>query len=147
MVGRNRALRLDVFYDGWFSLMIIVISSMMYVIYFMLDGCIMYVMFSFTWLYLYHGFNVDDVSPFYIYILWTLDLSLFSLVEVVVVRLNLIKVNVTQCLGILKECNLLCMFTVDCMLLLPLLFVWCVWFIFLIVFFFKMFGKLSKTVG
>ena len=46
--GRNCALRLDAFYDGWLSLMIVVISSMIDVISFMLDGCIMYVMVSFT---------------------------------------------------------------------------------------------------
>ena len=40
-VRRNRTLRLVVIYDGWLSLMIVVIS-------FMLDGCIMYVMVSFT---------------------------------------------------------------------------------------------------
>ena len=48
MVGRNRTLRIVVFYDGWLSLMIVVISSMMDVISFMLDGSIMYVMVSFT---------------------------------------------------------------------------------------------------
>ena len=47
-VRRNCALRLDVFYDGWLSLMIIVISSMMDVISFMLDGCNMCEMVSFT---------------------------------------------------------------------------------------------------
>ena len=36
MVGRNHALRLIVFYDGWLSLMIIVILSMMDVISFMM---------------------------------------------------------------------------------------------------------------
>ena len=41
IVGRNHTLRLVVFYDGWLSLMIVVISSMMDVISFMLDGCIM----------------------------------------------------------------------------------------------------------
>ena len=48
MVGRNCALRLVVFYDGWLSLMIVVISSMMDVKSFMLDRCIIYVMVSFT---------------------------------------------------------------------------------------------------
>ena len=61
-VGRNHTLRLVVFYDIWLSLMIVVISSMMDVISFVLDGCIMYVMVSFTLLYLYHGFNKVDVS-------------------------------------------------------------------------------------
>ena len=36
MVGRNRALSLVVFYDGWLSLMIIVIFSTMDVISFMM---------------------------------------------------------------------------------------------------------------
>ena len=49
--------------DGYILVMD-VISSMMDVIYFMMDGCIMYVMVSFTLLHLYHGFNEDDVSLF-----------------------------------------------------------------------------------
>ena len=137
-VGRNHALRLVVFYDRWLSLMIIVISSMMDVISFMLDGCIMYVMVSFTWLHLYHGFYKVDLSlscicilfkifiPYDMYNGWlnipnqfakmhldqmyNVDIrqsNLFFHVDVVVVRLSLIKLNVTQCPGILKECNLL----------------------------------------
>ena len=47
-VGRNRVLRFHVFYDGCLIVVIVVISSMMDVISFMLDGCIMYVMVSFT---------------------------------------------------------------------------------------------------
>ena len=35
-VGRNHTLRLVVFYDGWLSFMMVVISLLM-------DGCIMYV--------------------------------------------------------------------------------------------------------
>ena len=46
--------------------------------------------------------------------------------------LVLFRLNVIQHLGILKKCNLLCMFTVDCMLLLPLLCDWCVWLSFLL---------------
>ena len=61
MVGRNRALSLVVFYDGWLSLMIIVI-------FFMLDGCIMYVMVPFTRLYLYHERNKVDVSLSFAYV-------------------------------------------------------------------------------
>ena len=52
---------------------------------------------------------------------WTLDFSLFFLVDVVVLRLSLTRLNVTQRLGILKECNMLCMLIVECMLLLLLL--------------------------
>ena len=104
------------------SLMIIVISSMMDVISFMLDGCIMYgLLVSFILLYLYYGFNVDDVSPFHICILWTLDFILFLYVDVVDVRLSLIKLNVTQRLKILKECNWLYIVVDDYVLLLPLL--------------------------
>ena len=47
-VGRNHTLRLVVFYDGWLSLTMVVISFMMDVIYFRLDECLMYVTVSFT---------------------------------------------------------------------------------------------------
>ena len=67
-VGRNYALRLVVFYDGWLSLMIIVIVSKMDVISFMLDGCIMYVMVPFTRLYLYHERNKVVVSLSFAYV-------------------------------------------------------------------------------
>ena len=57
MVGRNHTLRFVVFCIGWLSLMNIVI-------YFMLDGCNMYVMVSFTLWHLHHGLDKDEV--FYI---------------------------------------------------------------------------------
>ena len=41
---------------------------------FMMDGCIMYVMVSFTLLHLYHGFDEDDVSLcLHMYILLSLS--------------------------------------------------------------------------
>ena len=46
---------------------------------------------------------MDDVSPFYMCILWTLDFASFFHLEVVVVRLSLIQLNVTQRLGIHKD--------------------------------------------
>ena len=55
MVGRNHALRLDVFYDGC---------------YIFSDGWTYFVWWivSFTLLQLYHGFNEDDVSSFFSYV-------------------------------------------------------------------------------
>ena len=79
-VGRNRTLRLDAFYDGWISLLIIVISSMMDVISFMLDGCNMYVMVFFTWLYLYYGSIEDDVY-LHMYIILSLSYLVTCIVD------------------------------------------------------------------
>ena len=58
---------LVVFYDGWLSFTMVVISLLM-------DGWIMYVNSSFTLLYLYHGFDEDDVSILlHVYILLSLS--------------------------------------------------------------------------
>ena len=58
MVGRNHALRLVVFYDGWLSFTMVVIPLLM-------DGCIMYgIWFHLFYCTLYHGSEEDDVFIF-----------------------------------------------------------------------------------
>ena len=58
---------------------------------------------------------------------WTLEFLIILSCGCGMVRFSIkLKLNVTQNLGILKECNLLCMLIVDCILPLPLLCVLCV---------------------
>ena len=59
--------QLVVFYDGWLSFTMVVISLL-------IDGCIMYVISFIYLLHLYHGFNEDDVSLLlHMYILLSLS--------------------------------------------------------------------------
>ena len=67
-VGRNHRLRLVVFYDGWLSFTMIIISLLM-------DECIMYGgWFHLLYCTLYHGSEKDDVFLFlHMYILLSLS--------------------------------------------------------------------------